>query len=349
MSSLNGLTLWQRRIASQGKPPPKKKRSPPAERGDQRTGYKASPTESQEGRRSSPTIELGVQPVKHKISRSVLSDPAGARYKTKERKNIQITKQIQVYIDIWNTSLFPKLKEFKSKKSTTQTKVYQTATKALRHLITGKLYTGAISSVRFPDNFEKQALKVPPERFKYLVKNLEKKSFDSDYLPRNKSFLSRTTLLCFLVGNGIYGSVPSLLLEQALIPAIPNTHMKPMDPKLSEVFRELFLQRVGKPEKALTFSDRNNLVGASNKYLSFFKQFQNSFEFYGYRDPIEFLNDYYWKAMESNWFGDRIKKIPTAYLNNSAVIDKTLVPYFLKLNMLKDHDLQGTDKEYWNP
>jgi hypothetical protein len=176
---------------------------------------------------------------------------------------------------------------------------------------------------------------------------LDKKAFNSDYKPRNKTYLIKTTLPFFLVGNGKFGVSPSLLLDYALTPATPNTNTKSKDPRLSEVFRELFLFKVNRIEDTLTFAERNHLVGASNKYLDFFTRFKEPFEVYGYKDPIDFLDEYYWKAISDSWPGRRIRKIPLNYLNSGVLIDRVIVPYFLKIGMLKDYDFEGTTKGYW--
>lgn len=332
------LASWEDRIKSQGR---KKEMRLPRD--------KSNPIRRKVNEKPDPfKIGEDSEEVKPKIDRELFSSPAGVKYKTKKLKNVHLSKAIQQYIDVWNASLFPSLKEFRSKRDAEndkQTKTYKITIKFLRYLLSEKLFTGKVAGVRFPKNFEPQVLKIPPERFQYLIKNLEKKAFNSNYLPRNKDFLSKTTLLQFLVGNGTYGTAASTLLDHALCPVIPNTNMRPKNPKLSEYFKELYIQWIGASEQTLTFSDRNHLVGASNKYLDFFTQFQGSFEVYGYREPMTFLRDYYWKALSSNW--KNIKKIPLSYLNSKAIVSKTLVPYFLKIEMLKDFDFEGADPNYW--
>lgn len=368
MARLNSeRTQWENRIKSQGKKVTKERRGLP--RNDQ------SSPEDKETRRTVTHIIVSIHelvkpdsihdpnqkttigiikqsptPAKSKIDRSKFSNPAGAAYKTKEAKSVHPTKIICQYIDTWNASLFPKLREFKSKEdqeSGTQTKKYQITIRFLKKLIKGTLYNGSESEVRFPSGFQKGKLRVPLERFKYLISNLEKKAFNNDYKPRNKTYLAKTTLTLFLVGNGNYGSVPSLLLDHALTPAIPNTSAKPKDPKLAEIFRELFLFKTDRQESSLTFAERNHLVGASNKYLDFFTRFQKPFEVYGYKDPIDFLDEYYWKAISDSWPGKRLRKTSLSYINSGALIDKVIVPYFLKIGMLKEYDFEGTNEKYW--
>lgn len=333
------ISQWEKRIKAQGRVVhrkrggllPKKKKSSPDDE-ERRIKHRNDGTQ---------TLKQNSDLVKSKLKRSLFDNPAGAKYKTKEKKSVRPTKAALQYIDVWNASLFPKLREFNSNKDQEagkQTKVYQTTVRHLQKLIKGTLYNGSELDVRFPEGFQKQPLRVPIERFQYLIKNLEKKAFNSDYKPRNKIYLSKTTLPYFLVGNGKYGAKPSCLLEYALTPAVPDTHTKPKDSKLAEIFKELFLFKVDRLENTLTFAERNHLVGASNKYLDFFIRFKGSFEVYGYKDPVDFLDEYYWKAIADSWPGKRIKKISLGYLNSNAVIDKVIVPYFLKIGMLKDYD-----------
>lgn len=335
---------WESRIKSQGKKVVRKGRGLP--RND-----RGNPEDNETRRTATHTIKQGTTPVKPKIDRSKLNNPVGAAYKTKETKSVRPTKIICQYIDVWNNSLFPKLREFGSKKKDQeagkQTKIYQGTIRLLQKLIKGTLYNGSEPEVRFPNDFQRGNLRVPLERFKYLIANLEKKAFNSDYLPRNKTFLIKTSLHHFLVGNGKYGVLASILLEHALTPAIPNTNARPKDPKLTEVFRELFLLKTNRTEDTLTFAERNHLVGASNKYLGFFTHFKESFEVYGYKDPIDFLDEYYWKAISNSWPGKKLRKVALGYLNSSSLIDKVIVPYFLKIGMLKEYDFEGTTKEYW--
>ena len=346
--STSEITKWENRIKAQGSAaPPKGKGCSPPE--------KAAPTTKKRKLRRTlcdvvDTIDQQTKIVKPELDRSKLNNPAGAKYKTKEPKNIRTTRLIQQYINIWNASKFSKLREFSSKKDEEagkQTKVYKEALRLLKKLINGTLYNGSEPKVRFPFDNQRGTLRIPIERFKHLVSNLEKQAFNSDYLPRKKTWLAKTTLTCFLVGNGQYGIVPSQLLEHGLTPAVPNTNTKPKDPKLAEVFKEALLSKTERSEGTLTFAERNHLVGASNKYLDFFNHFREAFEVYGYKDPIDFLGEYYWKAIDSSWPGRRIKKIPLGYLNSSALIDKVIVPYFLKIGMLKDYDFEGTTKGYW--
>jgi hypothetical protein len=354
MDKREDLTVdrWQKRISKQGKVL-NIKESPPTGRGDikkrrttARQMFQSTPPSRGDIKPNSDIIYTPLGDVKPKIDRSVFSNPAGARYKSKEPKNLQVSNIIQEYINIWNASHFPELREFKPGGSRVQTNKFKDTIRAIKHLISGKLYTGEVPNVRLPNHFKPQKVSIPPHRFKFLVENFERKAFNPDYLPRNKSFLSKTTLLSFLIGNGTYGSVPSLLLEHGLTHAIPNLSSKPKDPQLFDSFLKLFLRKLGKPEEALTIKDKNNLVGASNIYLHFFTQFKESFEFYGYTDPIAFL-DYYWQALENDWPGANIRKIPTTYLNNKIIINKTLVTFFLKVNLLRGQDLRGTSLDYW--
>ena len=342
------MSQWEKRIKAQGSAaPPKRMGCSPPEKAALTTKKKKL---RRKGCNAPHTLKHSSELVKPKIDRALFGNPAGAKYKTKEPKDINTTRITQQYVDIWNASPFPKLREFKSIKDQEagkQTKTYQVIIKLLRKLIKGTLYNGSEPTVRFPAGFYGQALRVPLERFQYLVNNLEKKAFNSDYLPRKKAWLAKTTLACFLVGNGQYGAIPSQLLEHSLTSAIPNTHTKPRDPKLAEVFRDLFLLKTDRPELFLTFAERNHLVGASNKYLEFFTRFKEPFEVYGYKDPIDFLGEYYWKAIDDSWPGRRIKKIPLGYLNSSALINKVIIPYFLKIGILKEYDFEGITKEYW--
>lgn len=357
------ITQWENRIKAQGKTKTKKKSGPPLRKSgpDNKTTRRKTRQRCDVGstivsihelvkpvsihapkqEATNGTVTQTIRAVKPKIDRALFGKPAGAKYKTKETKNIRTTKIVQQYIDVWNASFFPKLREFKSQEdqeANKQTKLYQGTINLLQKLIKGKLYDGSDPSVRFPSNFQKGLFRVPIERFQYLVSNLEKMAFNNDYKPHNKTYLAKTTLARFLIGNGNYGSVPSLLLDRALTPAIPNTHMKPKDPKLAEVFREAFLSKTDRSEGTLTFAERNHLVGASNKYLDFFAHFQEPFEVYGYKDPIDFLDDYYWKAISDNWKGRKIRKISLGFLNSGMLIDRVLVPYFLKIGMLKEFD-----------
>lgn len=342
------ISQWEKRIKTQGKPTnrkrggllPKKKKSSP---NDEIRRMKLRSDDAQ-------TLKQNSNPVKPKLKRSLFANPAGARYKTKEGKNVRPTKAILQYIDAWNASLFPKCQEFKSKKDQEagkQTKVYQNTVWHLQKLIKGTLYSGSESDVRFPSGFQRGKLRIPIERFQYLIKNLEKKAFNSDYKPNNKTYLSKITLPHFLVGNGNFGARPSCLLDYALTPAIPKTHTKPKDPRLAEIFKELFLFKVSRQEGTLTFAERNHLVGASNKYLDFFIHFKGSFEVYGYKDPIDFLDEYYWAAIDNGWPGRRLKKIPLGYLNSNALINKVVIPYFLEIGILKSYDFEGTTENYW--
>jgi len=345
MAKLNSeISQWESRVKSQGKKVTKKKGGLPKGVG--------SPNNSETRR---PTyVDIVKQPpltVKPKLDRSKFSNPVGTQNKTKGFKSVRPPQTVKQYINAWNASLFLKLREFgvrkKNKETAKQTKVYQESIRLLKKLIKGTLYDGSEPEVRFPSGFQRGTLRVPIERFKYLVSNLEKKAFNSDYLPRNKSFLIKTTLIHFLIGNGKYGVMASALLEHASTPAIPNTNARPKDPKLAEVFREIFLFRTNRQEGSLTFAERNHLVGASNKYLDFFTRFQEPFEVYGYKDPIDFLDEYYWKAIDDSWPGRRLKKISLSYLNSGALIDKVVVPYFLKIGLLKDYDFEGTNEKYW--
>jgi hypothetical protein len=339
MARLNSeISQWEKRIKAQGRVLSKKKGGPPPKR-----ICKGSPNNEvkRQGCDDAQTIKQDAKLVKPKINRSLFNNPAGAKYKTKEDKSVRPTKIVLRYLDAWNTSMFPRLREFRSAKDegiNKQTKTYQTAVYLLKKLIKGTLYDGSEPSVRFPAGFQAQLLRIPIERFQYLVTNLEKKAFNSDYKPRNKTYLIKTTLPLFLVGNGTFGVSPSLLLDYALTPAIPNTNTKPKDPKLAEIFRELFLFKVDRLENTLTFAERNHLVGASNKYLDFFTRFKEPFEVYGYKDPVDFLDEYYWKAISDSWPGRRIRKIPLNYLNSGGLIDRVIIPYFLKIGMLKDYD-----------
>ncbi|RPI49978.1 MAG: hypothetical protein EHM49_09155, partial [Deltaproteobacteria bacterium] len=288
------IKTWQEKIHNQGKVI-KRKRPSLADR-DGPKNRKAKPVPNTP---RCVNIKSEDTTVKPKLNRSLFANPAGAKYKTKEPKNLQATNTVREYITIWNTSKFPKLREFKPGGSKAQTKRFKETVRALKHLNSGKLFSGEIPGVRFPPSFKPRVLKIPPDRFKFLVENLEKKAFNPDYLPRNKSFLAKTNLLLFLVGNGAYGTTPSLLLDQGITHAIPNTSARPVDPKLFEAFKEMFLRKLGLPIESLTIRDKNNIVGASNKYLHFFTQFSKSFEYYGYKDPIAFL-DYYWKALEND-------------------------------------------------
>jgi hypothetical protein len=357
------ITNWENRIKDQGRitstkkdGPPQRRSGPNNRRRKRRTkdGCNVIHTVTQDSELVKPvlihapnrgaTIDSTEQIaglIRPKIDRSLFVNPTGAKHRIKEPKKVCAASKVQKYIDIWNASFFPKLREFRSKKdekADKQTRIYQTTVRLLRKLIKGTLYNGSESTVRFPSNFQRGSLRVPLERFQYLVSNLERKAFNSDYKPRNKTYLAKTTLTLFLIGNGNYGSVPSLLLDRALTPAIPNTHTKPKDPKLAEVFREVFLFKTDRSEDTLTFAERNHLVGASNKYLDFFAHFQEPFEVYGYKDPIDFLDDYYWKAISDNWKGRKIRKISLGFLNSGMLIDRVLVPYFLKIGMLKEFD-----------
>jgi hypothetical protein len=345
MARLNSeISQWEKRIKAQGRAAPKKREGPLPEE-------ESSPNnETKQGCDAVHTIKQGTELVKLEIDRALFDNPAGAKYKTKEDKSVRPTKAALQYLNIWNASLFPRLREFKSAKDAgvnKQTKSYQTATHLLKRLIKGTLYDGSEPTVRFPAGFQRQSLRVPIERFQYLINNLEKKAFNSDYMPHNKAYLAKVTLSHFLVGNGKYGTSPSQLLDSALIPAIPNTNTRPKDPKLAEVFRDVFLLKTDRPELFLTFAERNHLVGASNKYLDFFTRFKDAFEIYGYKDPIDFLGEYYWKAISDSWPGKKIRKISLGYLNSSALIDRVIVPYLLKIGVLKDYDFEGTTKEYW--
>ena len=342
------ISQWEKRIKAQGRAAPQKRK------GCFQEEKAAHTTRKRNLKRTLcddvNTITPQTKDVKPKINRSKLNNPVGAKYKPKEEKKACASRTVQQYINIWNTSKFSELREFSSKKDKEagkQTKVYKEALRLLKKLINGTLYNGSEPKVRFPFDNQKGALRIPIERFKYLVSNLEKQAFNSDYLPRKKTWLAKTTLTCFLVGNGQYGIVPSQLLEHGLTPAVPNTNTKPKDPKLAEVFKEALLSKTERSEGTLTFAERNHLVGASNKYLDFFNHFREAFEVYGYKDPIDFLDEYYWKAIDDSWPGRRIKKIPLGYLNSSALIDKVIVPYFLKIGMLKDYDFEGTTKGYW--
>ena len=343
------ISIWEKRIRAQGKTKTKKKDG-------LLLGEKSNP-DNEDVRRTSKqkqgnkqTVKQSSNLVKPKIDRALFGNPAGAKYKTKEPKRIRTSKAAQQYIDIWNASFFPKLREFNSAKdeeANKQTKTYQTVVHLLRKLIKGTLYNGSESAVRFPSGFQRGALRVPLERFQYLVSNLEKKAFNNDYKPTNKTYLAKTTLIQFLAGNGQFGAMPSRLLNWALIPAIPNTHTKPKDPKLTEVFRKVFLLKTDRQEATLTFAERNHLVGASNKYLDFFIHFQEPLKIYGYKDPINFFDDYYWKALNDSWPGRKIRKIPLGYLNSGALMDKVIIPYFLKIGVLKDYDFEGVIEEFW--
>ena len=338
------ISQWENRIKSQGKKALKRKEGLPQRRSSPNNEKKTRRAVSIHASNQEATIDVIGQTaelVKPKIDRALFANPAGPKYKTKEPKKVCAAGKIQKYIDIWNASFFPKLREFRSKKdeeADKQTKKYQTIVRLLRKLIRGTLYNGSESTVRFPNNFQRGPLRVPLERFQYLVSNLERKAFNSDYKPRNKTYLAKTTLTQFLIGNGNYGAVPSLLLDHALTPAIPDTHTKPKDPKLAEIFREVFLFKTDRSEDTLTFAERNHLVGASNKYLDFFVHFQEPFGIYGYKDPIDFLDDYYWKAISDNWKGRKIRKISLSFLNSGMLIDRVIVPYFLKIGMLKEYD-----------
>ena len=345
------MSQWRNKIKAQGKAVPKKEGGCPRQREAAQT---ITTKKRRKLRRTLGNDVSSVLPqtetVKPKIDRTLFSTPAGAKYKTKEPKNVRTSNTIQQYIDVWNASLFPRLREFnsiKDQEAAKQTKTYQTTIKLLQKLIKGTLYNGSETAVRLPAGTQRQSLRVPFERFQYLVKNLEKKAFNNDYMPRNKTYLAKTTLVWFLAGNGQYGAAPSRLLEYALTPAVPNTRIKPKDPRLAEVFRELFLFKTDRQEGSLTFEERNHLVGASNKYLDFFVHFQESFEVYGYKDPIDFLSEYYWKAINDSWPGRKIKKLPLGYLNSGALTDKVLVPYFLKIGILKEFDFEGITKDYW--
>lgn len=343
------MSQWEDRIKTQGKLVSKKKDGLPL-RVKSSPNNKRTRSKSRKRRDTGHTIKQDAEPVKSKIDRTLFGNPVGAKYKTEETKSVRPTKIVLQYLDAWNASMFPRVQEFRSAKDegiNKQTKSYQTAVYLLKKLINGTLYDGSEPSVRFPGEFQRQRLRVPLERFKYLISNLEKKAFNSDYMPHNKAYLAKTTLPFFLIGNGKFGTMPSFLLNYALISAIPNTHAKPKDPRLTEVFREIFLSKVDRQEPALTFAERNHLVGASNKYLDFFTHFQKPLEFYGCKDPIDFLGEYYWKAISDSWPGKRIRKIPLSYLNSSALIDRVIVPYFLKIGMLKDYDFEGVTKEYW--
>jgi hypothetical protein len=341
------ISQWENRIRTQGET---KKEGPPPKR-----ICRSSPklrSKTRQGCDDAQTINQNAELVKPKISRVAFDNPAGAKYKTKGpvTKSVRPNKAVLQYINVWNASLFPKLREFKSAKDREagkQTKIYQETIRFLQKLIKGTLYDGSEPEVRFSDDFQRGDLRVPLERFKYLITNLEKKAFNSDYLPRNKTFLIKTSLHHFLVGNGRYGVLASILLEHALTPAIPNTNARPKDPKLTEVFKELFLLKTNRTKETLTFTERNHLVGASNKYLEFFTHFKDAFEVFGYKDPIDFLDEYYWKAISNSWPGKKIRKISLGYLNSSALIDRVIVPYFLKIGMLKDYDFEGATKEYW--
>jgi hypothetical protein len=340
------ISQWEKRIKAQGKTKPKKREGPLS---DEKSSPKLR-SKTRQGCDDAQTIKQDAELVKPKIDRAVLNNPAGAKYKTKEDKSVRPTKIVLQYLDAWGASMFPRLREFRSAKdggANKQTKTYQTAVYLLKKLIKGTLYDGSEPSVRFPNDFQRQQLRVPLERFKYLIGNLEKKAFNSDYMPHNKAYLAKTTLSFFLIGNGKFGTMPSFLLEYALIPAIPNTNIRPKDPKLAEVFRNVFLVKTDRPELFLTFAERNHLVGASNKYLDFFTRFKDAFEVYGYKDPIDFLDEYYWKAISDSWPGKKIRKISLGYLNSGALIDRVIVPYFLKIGMLKDYDFEGATKEYW--
>lgn len=346
------ISQWENRIRAQGETKPKKKEGLLPNKKSSPDNKRTRRTRSKTRRRCDDvqTINQDAEPVKPKIDRALFGNPAGPKYKTKEAKSVHPTKAALQYLDAWNMSLFPRLREFKSAKDegiNKQTKSYQITICLLKRLINGTLYDGSEPSVRFPGEFQRQRLRVPLERFKYLISNLEKKAFNSDYKPHNKTYLTKTTLPFFLIGNGKFGTMPSFLLNYALIPAIPNTHAKPKDPRLAEVFREVFLSRVDRQESTLTFAERNHLVGASNKYLDFFTHFRKALEFYGCKDPIDFLGEYYWKAINDSWPGRKIKKIPLGYLNSSALIDRVIVPYFLKIGMLKEYDFEGATKEYW--
>ncbi len=343
------ISQWENRIRAQGETKPKKregllpskKSSPDNKKTRSKTRKRCDDVQ---------TINQDAEPVKPKVDRALFDNPAGPKYKTKEAKSVRPTKAALQYLDAWNASMFPRLREFKSAKdegANKQTKTYRTAVYLLKKLIKGILYDGSEPSVRFPDDFQRQRLRIPFERFKYLIANLEKKAFNSDYKPRNKAYLAKTTLSFFLVGNGKFGTMPSFLLNYALIPAIPNTNTRPEDPKLAEVFRNVFLLKTDRQELFLTSAERNHLVGASNKYLKFFTRFKDAFEVYGYKDPIDFLDEYYWKALSDSWPGKRIRKVSLGYLNSSALIDRVIVPYFLKIGMLKEYDFEGTTKEYW--
>lgn len=337
------MDRWEQRVKTQGEIVSKKKRRQPS-----KLEGRPGPDIQKPKCKDTNTIGHTLGTVKPKIDRSLLNNPVGS--KRKEPKSIRPTKTIQQYMDTWNASMFPKLREFKSAKdeeASRQTKTYKCVVKLLKKLIKGTLYNGGEPTVRFPDNFQRQLLRIPIERFRYLVKNMERKAFNSDYLPRNKTYLSKTTLTRFLIGNGLYGAIPSFLLEHALTPAVPNTTVRPKDPRLTEVFRELFLKRTCRHEDSLTFAERNHLVGASNKYLDFFAHFKDTFEVYGYTDPIDFLGEYYWKAIGDSWPGKKVKKIPLGYLNSSGLIVKVIVPHFLKVGLLKDYDFEGTSKGYW--
>lgn len=340
------ISRWESRIKAQGEIKPKKKEGLlPSKKSnpDNRT--------RRQGCNDAQTIKQDTELVKPKIGRAAFNNPAGARYKTKETKSVRPTKAALQYLNAWNASMFPRLQEFRSAKdegANKQTKTYQTAVYLLKKLIKGTLYDGSEPSVRFPDGFQRQQLRVPLERFKYLISNLEKKAFNSDYMPHNKAYLAKTTLPFFLVGNGKFGTMPSFLLNYALIPAIPNTNTRPKDPKLAEVFRDIFLLKTDRQELFLSSAERNHLVGASNKYLEFFTRFKEPFEVYGYKDPIDFLDEYYWKALSDSWPGKRIKKVALGYLNSGALIDRVIIPYFLKIGMLKDYDFEGVTKEFWS-
>jgi len=345
------ISRWEKRIKSQGKKVIKKEGPPKETQGSPHNKEtRRAKTKQETEKHSADIIQHSCTTVKPKIDRSKFSNPAGARYKTKENKGVHPSKIVTQYINAWNTSMFPKLREFSSGKDQAagkQTKVYKETIRLLKKLINGTLYNGSEPEVRFPDNLQRGPLKIPIERFQYLIRNLEKKAFNSDYKPLSKTYLTKTTLAHFLAGNGRYGSMASRLLDYALTPAIPNTHTKPKDPKLAEVFKELFLFKAERKEASLTFAERNHLVGASNKYLDFFTHFRGAFEVYGYKDPIDFLDEYYWKAISDSWPGRRIRKVSLGYLNSRALVDKVIVPYFLKIGMLKTYDFEGITVGFW--